>query len=84
VTTIILVTSKEKIYKDDRCVCELCGLVVWGDGICGYVDVCDIILCEQPMKRKEVKAKATKKVVGTSRGQCYVLPRLIGFGSDIL
>jgi hypothetical protein len=59
-TTIIRVASKKKIDKDDRYTCELRGLVVSGDEICGCVDVCDIICCGKPMKRKEVKAKATK------------------------
>ncbi len=53
--------EKKKVAKDDRYVCETCGLVVSVDEVCGCVDVCDIICCDQPMKRKEVKAKATKK-----------------------
>jgi len=53
--------GKKKVVKDDKYVCEACGLVVTVDEVCGCVDVCDIICCDQPMKRKEVKAKATKK-----------------------
>ena len=54
-------TGKKKVGKDDSYVCESCGLVVSVDEVCDCVDVCDIICCGQPMKRKEVKAKATKK-----------------------
>jgi len=54
-------TAKKKIAKEDRYLCESCGLVVSVDEVCGCVDVCDIMCCGQPMKRKEVKAKATKK-----------------------
>jgi hypothetical protein len=53
--------EKRKVVKDDSYVCESCGLVVSVDEVCDCVDVCDIICCGQPMKRKEVKAKATKK-----------------------
>ena len=54
-------TAKKKIEKDDRYLCESCGLVVSVDEACGCVDVRDIICCGQPIKRKEGKAKATKK-----------------------
>jgi predicted RNA-binding protein with PUA domain len=56
-----IATAKKKVGKDDSYVCEACGLVVSVDEVCGCVDVCDIICCGQPMKRKEGKAKATKK-----------------------
>ncbi len=35
--------------------CEVCGLGVTVDEVCGCVDTCDIICCETPMKRKRTK-----------------------------
>jgi len=32
--------------------CEVCGLAVSVDNICGCVDTCDIICCGQQMKKK--------------------------------
>ncbi len=53
--------AKKKVTANDRYTCESCGLVVTVDEACGCVDVCDIMCCGQPMKRKEGKAKAAKK-----------------------
>lgn len=30
--------------------CEVCGLVVTVDEVCGCVDVCDIVCCGEPMQ----------------------------------
>jgi hypothetical protein len=54
-------TGKKKVSNSDKYEYQACGLVVSVDEVCDCVDVCDIICCGQPMKRKEVKAKATKK-----------------------
>lgn len=53
--------SKKKIAKGDPYVCEVCGLAVSVDEVCGCVDVCDIICCGKPMKEKKSKVRATKK-----------------------
>ena len=53
--------AKRKIAKRDSYVCEVCGLAVSVDEVCGCVDVCDIICCGRPMKQRKVKVKATKK-----------------------
>lgn len=53
--------AKKKITKGDSYVCQVCGLVVSVDTVCGCVDICDIICCGKPMKEKKTKAKATKK-----------------------
>jgi hypothetical protein len=39
----------------DAYTCEVCGLAVTVDEVCGCVDACDIICCETPMKRKRAK-----------------------------
>ena len=36
-------------------------MVVTVDEACGYVDVCDIVCCGQPMKEKKVSVKVTRK-----------------------
>ena len=44
--------SKKAMKKDDKLVCQQCGLVVTVDDACGCVDVCDLICCGIEMKRK--------------------------------
>lgn len=39
--------------KRSRYACEVCGLVVTVDNICGCVDACDIICCGEQMKSKK-------------------------------
>ena len=53
--------SKKKATKGDSYVCEVCGLAVSVDEVCGCVEACDIICCGKPMKAKTVKVKASKK-----------------------
>ena len=43
---------KGKTKAGDSYACEVCGLAVTVDDVCGCVDACDIICCETPMKRK--------------------------------
>lgn len=54
-------TLKKKIAKGASYACEVCGLAVTVDEVCGCVDVCDIVCCGKPMKEKKVKVKAAKK-----------------------
>lgn len=49
--------AKKKTVKGDAYVCEVCGLAVSVDEVCGCVDVCDIICCGKPMKPKKARAK---------------------------
>ena len=51
--------AKKKMAKGASYVCQVCGLVVSVDEVCGCVDVCDIICCGQPMKERKRKVKAT-------------------------
>jgi hypothetical protein len=46
--------------KGDSYVCEVCGLAVTVDEVCGCVDVCDIICCSKPMKARNSKPKKAK------------------------
>jgi hypothetical protein len=52
--------AKKKMTKGTSYACEVCGLVVSVDEVCGCVDYCDIICCGQQMKERKVKVKATK------------------------
>ncbi len=53
--------KKKKTAKGDSYTCEVCGLVVTVDTICGCAEVCDLVCCSKPMKEaKKAKAKATK------------------------
>jgi hypothetical protein len=45
--------SKKAVKKGDAYKCGVCGLVVSIDEVCGCVDTCDIICCEEPMKAKK-------------------------------
>lgn len=45
-------STKARIKKGDKYSCGVCGLVVKVDEVCGCVDVCDIICCDKPMKKK--------------------------------
>jgi hypothetical protein len=49
-----------KTSKGDNYVCEVCGLSVIIDEVCGCEEVHEIICCEQPMKRRATRAKAAK------------------------
>lgn len=54
-------TAKRATAKGDSYVCEVCGLAVTVDTVCGCAEVCDIICCGEPMKAKRTRAKAAKK-----------------------
>ena len=53
--------AAKKTAKGDSYNCEVCGLVVTVDEVCGCAKVCDIICCSKAMKVKKPKAKAAKK-----------------------
>lgn len=38
--------------KKPRYSCEVCGMAVTVDNVCGCVDTCDIVCCGQQMKKK--------------------------------
>jgi rubrerythrin len=42
--------SKKKVKAGERYSCEVCGLVVSVDEVCGCVDACDIICCGEQMR----------------------------------
>jgi hypothetical protein len=48
--------TKEAVKKGDTYKCSVCGLAVTVDEVCGCVDACDIICCEQMMKPKRKRA----------------------------
>jgi hypothetical protein len=52
--------ATRKTAKGDNYVCDVCGLSVIVDDVCGCEEVHEIICCEQPMTRKATKAKAAK------------------------
>jgi len=41
--------GKTKVKQGDRFACDVCGLVVSVDEVCGCVDACDIICCGEQM-----------------------------------
>jgi hypothetical protein len=45
-------TKNKKVKKNDKLVCEKCGLVLSVDTICGCVDACDVLCCGKEMKLK--------------------------------
>jgi len=55
--------AAKKTAKGDSYNCQVCGLVVTVDEVCGCAEVCDIICCGQPMKPKKrvTAAKAARK-----------------------
>jgi len=44
--------EKTRIKKGDKYQCDICGLVVKIDDTCGCADMCDIVCCDKPMKKK--------------------------------
>ena len=42
--------AKKVVKKGDVYKCDVCGLAVTVDNVCGCVDTCDIICCEKQMK----------------------------------
>lgn len=54
--------AKKKVTKGSSYACDVCGIVVSVDEVCGCVDTCDIVCCGEPMKEKKpAKAKAAAK-----------------------
>lgn len=51
--------AKKRISKGQALECEVCGLEVIVDEVCGCAEAHEIICCSQPMKEKP--AKAAKK-----------------------
>jgi hypothetical protein len=51
------VPAKKRTVRGDTYVCEVCGLAVSVDKVCGCVDVCDIVCCGKPMKPRKARAK---------------------------
>jgi hypothetical protein len=49
-----------KTSKGDNYVCEVCGLSVIVDEVCGCIDAHEIICCEKPMRKRTAKFKAAK------------------------
>ncbi len=47
--------ARGKTKVGDSYACEVCGLSVIVDDVCGCVDACDIVCCETPMKKKRAK-----------------------------
>jgi hypothetical protein len=52
--------ARSKTTKGDSYVCDVCGLAVVVDEVCGCEEVHEIICCEQPMRKRATRAKATK------------------------
>jgi hypothetical protein len=48
-----------KTSKGDNYVCDVCGLSVIVDDVCGCEEVHEIVCCEQPMRRR-ARARAAK------------------------
>jgi cation-transporting ATPase I len=44
--------TKSQTKIGDSYVCEVCGLAVTVDDVCGCVETCDILCCDAPMKKK--------------------------------
>lgn len=53
--------ATKAVGKGQSYECEVCGLAVTVDEVCGCVETCDILCCDQPMKEKKAKVKAKPK-----------------------
>ena len=42
--------AKKVVKKGDVYKCDVCGLAITVDKVCGCVDACDIVCCEKQMK----------------------------------
>ncbi|MBU2541766.1 MAG: hypothetical protein KJ593_07680 [Candidatus Omnitrophica bacterium] len=47
-----MVKTKKRISKDKKITCNVCGLILKVDNICGCVEECDVICCGEQMKLK--------------------------------
>jgi hypothetical protein len=52
--------ATRKTSKGDNYVCEVCGLSVIVDEVCGCEDVHEIICCEEPMRKRATRAKTAR------------------------
>jgi hypothetical protein len=50
---VVKKVAKKGVKKGDAFKCSVCGIAVSVDEVCGCVDTCDIICCDQPMKPKK-------------------------------
>jgi hypothetical protein len=49
------VPAKGKAKAGEGYACDVCGLSVTVDDVCGCIDAHDIICCDKPMKKKRSK-----------------------------
>jgi hypothetical protein len=49
--------KKVRIKKGDKYQCGICGLVIKVDDTCDCVNMCDIVCCAKPMRKKEKQNK---------------------------
>lgn len=57
-----------KIKRGDNLSCEVCGLVLTVDELCGCMEAHEIICCDLPMKKTRAASKPTKaKAKSTAR-----------------
>ena len=54
-------TARKKAVKGECYVCDVCGLSVVVDEVCGCVETHEIFCCDQPMKQRKSRAKVAKK-----------------------
>jgi hypothetical protein len=52
--------ARSKTSKGDNYECEVCGLSVVVDEVCGCEEVHEIICCEKPMRKRTTRSKAAK------------------------
>ena len=52
--------ASRKIAEGDNYVCDVCGLSVIVEDVCGCEEVHEIVCCEQPMTKRTTKARAAK------------------------
>ncbi|MEW6585865.1 MAG: hypothetical protein AB1442_09690 [Nitrospirota bacterium] len=45
--------KKQAVKKGTKYTCEVCGLAVSVDEVCGCVETCDIVCCGEQMKKKK-------------------------------
>ena len=43
----------KKAMKGDKYACDVCGLVVSVDTVCGCIDTCNILCCNEPMRHQK-------------------------------
>jgi len=48
--------ARSRTTKGDSYVCDVCGLVVTVDEVCGCIDAHEILCCEKPMRKRTTKA----------------------------